>query len=84
MSARSYCGQGLLENIRTRITLKKPSKERARQESAKWGNNGATNEDSKTAESAASTSSAAENTPQKEESEEEEDWDEASYTFVCR
>ncbi len=36
VSARSYCGKGLLENIRVRVTLKKPSKERARMETEKW------------------------------------------------
>ncbi len=68
VSARSYCGQSLLENLRVRVTLKRPSKERARQETAKWGGQSSNNNP--------------ENLPQKEQ--EDLDYEEASYSFVCK
>ncbi len=88
VSARSYCGKGLLENIRVRVTLKKPTKERARMEMEKWdslnkgngnssskGSNGNTNanEASSSNVNKGSNTNSGQNKNSKKEDEEEKD-----------
>ncbi len=83
VSARSYCGGELLKNVRIKVTLKRPSEERARKEAAKWSkinssNSGSSGSEQRQEERESSSSSGT----KLEEIEDKGEEDDASYTYV--